>query len=75
MKSNDVLPSFQSASEIVIVAALVLLALFATIIGFPFWPALGFSFALGVVFYLLQTGGGKKEDRDKQNDRASDPLI
>jgi len=68
MKSNDLLPNFQSASEIVLVAALVLIALFATMIGFPFWPSLGFSIALGVVFYFLQTGAPRKSDQDKPFD-------
>ena len=55
-----------SPNEIVLIAALVLLALCATAVGFSFWASLGFTLALGLVFYLIQTGTGRKtgsEDR------------
>ena len=51
-------------SEIILIAALVLLALFATMIGFPFWPSVGFCLALGLVFYLIQGGTDKKDNAE-----------
>lgn len=49
-----------SPNELVLIAALVLLALCATAIGFPFWASLGFTLALGLVFYLIQTSTSRK---------------
>ena len=65
MKSNDLLPNFQNASEIVLLAALALIALFATLIGFPFWPSLGFVLALGIIFYFLQMSQTRKTNDDQ----------
>jgi len=51
-----------SPNDLVFIAALVLLAVCAALVGFNFFAALGFSLALGLVFYLVQSGlkGGDK---------------
>jgi len=51
-------------NEIILVAGLVILALFASMIGFPFWPSLGFGLALGLVFYLIQGSTAKKSNTE-----------
>lgn len=51
-------------NEIIVIAGLVILALFATMIGFPFWPSLGFALAMGLVFYLIQTSMSKKNSTE-----------
>lgn len=53
-----------SSDEIVAIAALVLLAICGALVGFPFLLSLGFTLALGVVFYLIQTGTGPKQRND-----------
>lgn len=47
-------------NELVLIAALVLLAFCAHLIGFPFLPSLGFAVALGLIFYLIQGGTDQK---------------
>lgn len=51
-------------NEVILIAGLVILALFATMIGFPFWPSLGFALAMGLVSYLIQTSMGKKSSAE-----------
>lgn len=53
--------------EFVLIAALILLAGCAALVGFNFWAALGFSLALGLIFYLIQSGAGAKKNRDQEN--------
>ena len=45
-------------NELVLVAALALLAFCGSLIGFPFVASLAVTLSLGIIFYLLQT---KKE--------------
>ncbi len=45
-----------SHNELVLIAALILLALCGSFIGFPFLASLGFTLAIGVIFYLIQSG-------------------
>jgi len=52
-----------SHNDLVLIAALILLALCGSFIGFPFLPSLGFTFALGVIFYLVQ-GGIKRSNSE-----------
>jgi hypothetical protein len=54
-----------SPNDLIFIAALVLLALCAALVGFNFWAALGFSLALGLVFYLVQAGTNR-ESRDNE---------
>jgi hypothetical protein len=54
-----------SPNELVLVAALILLALCGNVIGFPFVPALGFTLALGLIFYLIQTGTKQKKSEEE----------
>lgn len=49
-----------TTNEMVLIAALVLLALCAAAIGFPFLASLGFTLVLGLVFYLVQSGKSRK---------------
>jgi hypothetical protein len=57
-----------SPNDLIFIAALVLVALCAALVGFNFWAALGFSLALGLVFYLVQSGAGNDaKDNDKRN--------
>ncbi len=57
-----------SPDDLIFLAALVLLALCAALIGFPFWAALGFTLALGLVFYLIQ-GSIKRNQSDSEHRR------
>ena len=50
-----------SPNELILIAALILLALCATLVGFNFWAALGFTLALGLIFHLIQSGAGAKK--------------
>ncbi len=52
-----------SPNDLIFIAALVLVAMCAFLVGFNFFAALGFSLALGLVFYLIQAGTkpGEKE--------------
>jgi len=52
-----------SPLDLIFIAALVLLAMCAYLVGFNFWAALAFTLALGLVFFLIQTGG--KQPRRK----------
>jgi Flp pilus assembly protein TadB len=54
-----------SPNDLIFIAALVLLALCAALVGFNFWAALGFALALGLVFYLVQSGT-RREGRDSE---------
>jgi hypothetical protein len=57
-----------SPNDLIFIAALVLVALCAALVGFNFWAALGFSLALGLVFYLVQSGAGRdNQDNEKRN--------
>ena len=59
-----------SPNDLIFISALVLLALCGALVGFNFWAALGFSLALGLIFYLVQgslRGEGRDDDkRDHQ---------
>lgn len=59
-----------SPDDLIFLAALVLLALCASLIGFPFWAALGFALALGLVFYLIQ--GSIKRDKSDSEHRSNE---
>jgi len=54
-----------SPNDLIFIAALVLLAVCAALAGFNFWAALGFSLALGLIFYFVQgsIGGENREDK------------
>ena len=54
-----------SPNDLIFIAALVLLALCAALVGFNFWAALGFALALGLAFYLVQSGADR-ESRDNE---------
>lgn len=54
-----------SPNDLIFIAALVLLAMCAALVGFNFWAALGFSLALGLVFFLVQSGTNR-DDRDNE---------
>jgi len=58
-----------SPNDLVFIAALVLLAVCAALVGFNFFAALGFSLALGLVFYLVQSGlkGGGERNKNGEN--------
>jgi hypothetical protein len=51
-----------SPNDLIFIAALVLIAVCAYLVGFNFFAALGFSLALGLVFYLVQTGSKGNSD-------------
>jgi membrane protein implicated in regulation of membrane protease activity len=57
-----------SPNDLIFIAALVLVALCAALVGFNFWAALGFALALGLVFYLVQSNAGQDaKDNEKRN--------
>ena len=58
-----------SPNDLVFIAALALLAVCAALVGFNFFAALGFSLALGLVFYLVQSGlkGGDERNKNDEN--------
>ncbi len=55
-----------SPTDLIFIAALILLAICAHLVGFNFWAALGFSLALGLVFYLVQSGMKNQEHHDEE---------
>jgi len=56
-----------SPNDLIFIAALVLLALCGALVGFNFWAALGFALALGLVFYLVQSGVSRDgPEKEKQ---------
>ena len=57
-----------SPNDLVFIAALVLLAVCAALVGFNFFAALGFSLALGLVFYLVQSGLKGGDGRNKNSE-------
>ncbi|HEX7344401.1 MAG TPA: hypothetical protein VF398_09055 [bacterium] len=57
-----------SPNDLVFIAALVLLAVCAALVGFNFFAALGFSLALGLVFHLVQSGLKGGDGRNKNGE-------
>ncbi|MBU0519476.1 hypothetical protein KKA00_10950 [bacterium] len=51
-----------SPKDITFIAALLLVALCATLVGFPFLPALGVTLVLALVFYLIQVNTQRKRN-------------
>lgn len=50
-----------SSNHLVLIAALLLVAVCGSLIGFPFSASLGFTLALGLIFYLIQSSRKRKE--------------
>jgi len=51
-----------TSKDLTFIAALILIALCGTLIGFPFLPSLGFTLVLALVFYLIQANTQRKRE-------------